>query len=124
MINCTFIDNISDNDGGAAISNVGVSESSGSWFSGNVFNCEPGTYLDVVDGIRYEKVCEDAIFAMDATWRTKAWSRFVYHSRSTLKAEAATHPSKHWKWMLDTGEPRRRVSSSWPVITKMLAMEG
>lgn len=60
LTNCTFVDNISDEDGGAAISNLGVLEVNGgaTRFSGNVFWCENGTYLDYVDGDRYKQVCD------------------------------------------------------------------
>ena len=57
LTNCTFVDNISDEDEGAAISNVGVMETSFARFSGNVFQCEPGTYVDLIDGDRYGSVC-------------------------------------------------------------------
>ncbi len=47
MDNCSFVENISDNGGGAAVSISGatlVMENIS--FSGNVFNCEPGMYLN------------------------------------------------------------------------------
>lgn len=60
LTNCTFIDNISDEDSGAAISNIGVLkiEGTSSLFSGNSFKCKTGFYLDTYGGDRYEKVCD------------------------------------------------------------------
>ena len=52
MENCSFVDNISDQGGGAAVSNIGsISEMENNSFSGNVFNCEPGMFLS------YSEVC-------------------------------------------------------------------
>ena len=47
MDNCSFEDNRSGEGDGPAIENVGViSVMKNSSFSGNVFLCEPGKYLD------------------------------------------------------------------------------
>ena len=61
---CTFIDNVSDENEGAAISNVGTLELDGNRtrFSGNVFWCEVGTFVDMINATtanvtRFEKVC-------------------------------------------------------------------
>eukprot|EP00752_Nemacystus_decipiens_P005732 g5187.t1 len=57
--NCDFTNN-SAKEEGPAISNHGVLhlESGLSRFSGNVFWCEYGTYLDGEDGSRYQTVCD------------------------------------------------------------------
>ena len=48
--NCSFVDNRSDEGDGPAIANVGViSVIKGSSFTGNVFFCEPGKYLDFTE---------------------------------------------------------------------------
>ncbi|CAB1114887.1 unnamed protein product [Ectocarpus sp. CCAP 1310/34] len=45
--NCSFVENLSDEGEGAAVSNVGIiSEISNTSFSGNVFNCAPDTFLN------------------------------------------------------------------------------
>lgn len=47
MDNCTFVDNISDDGGGAAVSNIGaILKIRKISFTGNVFACELGMYLD------------------------------------------------------------------------------
>ncbi|CAN0474599.1 unnamed protein product, partial [Ectocarpus sp. 12 AP-2014] len=59
--NCSFVDNISDDEGGAAVSNIGSLLSVGNiTFSGNVFDCDPGMYLDYNAarlGNLYEAAC-------------------------------------------------------------------
>ncbi|CAN0412480.1 unnamed protein product, partial [Pylaiella littoralis] len=62
---CTFIENVSHENEGAAISNLGVldfgEDGNGTRFTGNVFWCEAGTFLDTEDATvnvtRYERVC-------------------------------------------------------------------
>lgn len=45
--NCSFVENVSVDGGGAAVSNIGfVSEMAGASFSGNAFDCQKGTFLD------------------------------------------------------------------------------
>lgn len=45
--NCSFIDNVSDEESGAAVSNIGyISSMMDNSFRGNVYNCEPGTFLN------------------------------------------------------------------------------
>ena len=47
VVNCSFIENISDLGGGPAVSNVGyISNVSNSYFRGNVFDCEAEMILD------------------------------------------------------------------------------
>lgn len=58
LTNCTFVDNISDEDEFAAISNLGVLQVYESRFSGNSFWCEDGTYLGSGDGDGYAKACD------------------------------------------------------------------
>ncbi|CAN0406528.1 unnamed protein product [Pylaiella littoralis] len=59
LTNCEFVNNVSDEDGAAAISNVGALFWSGAiMFAGNDFWCEEGTYLDSVGGDRWSKVCD------------------------------------------------------------------
>ncbi|CAN0337700.1 unnamed protein product, partial [Ectocarpus sp. 12 AP-2014] len=58
LTNCTFVDNISDEDEGPAISNLGVLQVDESRFAGNSFWCEAGTYLGSADGDGYAKACD------------------------------------------------------------------
>lgn len=58
LTNCTFFDNISDEDEGSAISNLGVLQIDESRFYGNSFWCEPGTYLGIAGGEGYVKACD------------------------------------------------------------------
>ena len=45
--NCSFVDNVSDDGGGTAVSNIGsVRYMENVSFSGNVFYCDPGMFLD------------------------------------------------------------------------------
>ncbi|CAM9207691.1 unnamed protein product [Laminaria digitata] len=44
---CSFVENVSDDGGGAAVSNIGyVSKMENIIFRGNVFACDPGMFLD------------------------------------------------------------------------------
>lgn len=44
---CSFVENISGDGGGAAVSNIGfISNMANVSFSGNAFDCQPGTFLD------------------------------------------------------------------------------
>ena len=44
---CLFIDNVSDESGGPAVSNIGfISDVVYTYFSNNVFSCEPGKFLE------------------------------------------------------------------------------
>ncbi|CAM9259474.1 unnamed protein product, partial [Hapterophycus canaliculatus] len=55
---CKFEENGSAEGEGAAVSNIGViSELDDTVFSGNVFNCQPGWFLDYKDGHRFQAVC-------------------------------------------------------------------
>lgn len=46
--NCSFLENVSDLDGGPAVSNIGcLSNSSDNIFAGNVFNCASATFENV-----------------------------------------------------------------------------
>ena len=48
MENCSFVDNSSDEGEGPAVDNVGlVGSMTGISFIGNVFNCQPGEYLEL-----------------------------------------------------------------------------
>ena len=59
VVECDFVDNASDEDGGAAISNVGaLFLDSTTTFAGNDFRCDDGTYLDSAGGDRMTKVCD------------------------------------------------------------------
>lgn len=45
--NCSFVENVSDDSGGPAVSNIGfISRMANVSFGGNVFDCEPDTFLD------------------------------------------------------------------------------
>ena len=45
--NCSFLENVSDDGEGAAVSNIGsISRMANVFFRGNAFDCEPGTFLD------------------------------------------------------------------------------
>lgn len=45
--NCSFVENISDDGEGAAVSNIGsISSMANVFFGGNAFDCEPGMFLD------------------------------------------------------------------------------
>ena len=47
VVNCSFIENVSDLGGGSAVSNVGyISNVSNSYFRDNVFDCEAEMFLD------------------------------------------------------------------------------
>ena len=47
VVNCSFIENVSDLGGGSAVSNVGyISNVSNSYFRANVFDCEAEMFLD------------------------------------------------------------------------------
>lgn len=47
VANCSFVENISDDEEGAAISNIGsISTTTNNYFSGNAFYCQPGMFLD------------------------------------------------------------------------------
>ena len=47
MENCSFVENMSDDGGGAAVSNIGsIEEMVNISFSGNVFDCKPGMFLN------------------------------------------------------------------------------
>lgn len=62
---CTFVDNVSDESGGPAVSNIGfISEVTYSHFSNNLFSCEAGAFLE---------------FSQVQTSREELeWIRFVY----------------------------------------------
>ncbi|CBJ48858.1 polymorphic Outer membrane protein G/I family [Ectocarpus siliculosus] len=64
---CSFVDNISDDQGGAAVSNIGSLLSvENITFSGNVFDCDPGMYLDYnASGNPYEAACGGCETACD-----------------------------------------------------------
>ncbi len=47
MENCLFAENLSDDGGGTAVSNIGLLSMVNISFSGNVFDCEPGMFLDL-----------------------------------------------------------------------------
>ena len=56
--NCSFVENVSDDGGGAAVSNIGfVSRMANVSFSGNVFDCAPGTFLDFNVSVCCVRVC-------------------------------------------------------------------
>lgn len=45
--NCSFVENVSGDGGGAAVSNIGfISTMAEVFFSGNAFDCQPGMFLD------------------------------------------------------------------------------
>lgn len=47
LINCSFVDNVSNEGGGPAISSIGyIQEISNITFEHNVFDCVPETFLD------------------------------------------------------------------------------
>eukprot|EP00752_Nemacystus_decipiens_P009937 g8861.t1 len=57
--NCSFTDNISGDESGAAVSNIGfVSNMTSSSFRGNAFSCKPGLFLNFTSGDPYETVCD------------------------------------------------------------------
>eukprot|EP00904_Undaria_pinnatifida_P003224 jgi/Undpi1/12902/HiC_scaffold_7.g02568.m1 len=58
--NCSFVDNQSNEDEGPAVDNIGVlSVIQKCSFIGNVFNCQPGTYLDFnVSGDVFDVACD------------------------------------------------------------------
>eukprot|EP00752_Nemacystus_decipiens_P008479 g7576.t1 len=59
MENCSFLENVSDAGEGAAVSNIGfISEMSDIFFSGNAFDCQPGTFLDFNPRSPFEAVCD------------------------------------------------------------------
>lgn len=50
IANCSFVDNVADEGGGPAVSNVGVINTvTGSIFDGNMFSCQDETFLDFQD---------------------------------------------------------------------------
>ena len=52
--NCSFVDNVSDDGEGAAVSNIGfISGMTDVFFSGNAFDCAPGTFLDFNVSLRH-----------------------------------------------------------------------
>ncbi|CAB1118550.1 unnamed protein product [Ectocarpus sp. CCAP 1310/34] len=57
--NCSFVDNVSDDGEGAALSNIGfISKMAHIYFSENVFDCPSGTFLDFnASGDPFEAVC-------------------------------------------------------------------
>lgn len=58
VYNCSFVENVSADGGGAAVSNIGfISTMEGIAFSGNAFDCQEGTFLD------FKKVGRDAYIA-------------------------------------------------------------
>eukprot|EP00752_Nemacystus_decipiens_P007555 g6749.t1 len=64
---CSFVENFSDDGGGAVVSNIGtISSMSDISFSGNGFNCPAGMYLDYnTSGDPYEAVCDGCPIACD-----------------------------------------------------------
>eukprot|EP00903_Cladosiphon_okamuranus_P017744 g16334.t1 len=55
---CIFKENSADITGGPAISNVGLTESiESSSFANNYIRCNPGSFVDFVEGDRYTDVC-------------------------------------------------------------------
>lgn len=71
MDNCSFVDNRSDEGEGPAVDNVGfVGRMTGASFIGNVFNCQPGEYLElnaVRNGLR------TLYFGRRALWHRPLW---------------------------------------------------
>lgn len=50
IANCSFVDNVADEDGGPAVSNIGlINTVTDSIFDGNVFSCQDETFLDFTD---------------------------------------------------------------------------
>lgn len=67
--NCSFVENVSGDGGGAAMSNIGfISKMSNVSFSGNVFDCEPGTFLDF--NVSGDAVASRAL-SFRRTWRPR-----------------------------------------------------
>ncbi|CAM9191106.1 unnamed protein product [Ectocarpus sp. 13 AM-2016] len=64
---CLFVDNMSDDEGGAAVSNIGSLLSVANIsFSGNVFDCDTGMYLDYnASGNPFEAACSGCETACD-----------------------------------------------------------
>jgi len=58
ITSCEFSDNVSSEDGGSAVSNLGVLVITKSTFSGNTFSCDSGKYLDSIDGDSYGAICD------------------------------------------------------------------
>ncbi|CAM9147480.1 unnamed protein product, partial [Ectocarpus fasciculatus] len=58
--NCSFVENVSDDGGGAAVSNIGfVSRASNLSFSRNLFGCQEGMFLELEEsGTLYEAICD------------------------------------------------------------------
>ncbi|CAM9150882.1 unnamed protein product, partial [Ectocarpus sp. 6 AP-2014] len=58
--NCSFVENVSDDGGGAAVSNIGfVSSVSNLSFSRNVYGCQEGMFLEFEEsGTLYEAICD------------------------------------------------------------------
>ncbi len=54
--NCSFVENISDDRGGAAVSTIGSMSMVNISFSGNVFDCEPGMFLNY-SAVSWSVVC-------------------------------------------------------------------
>lgn len=47
IANCSFVDNVADEDGGPAVSNIGfINTVTDSFFDGNMFSCQEGTFLN------------------------------------------------------------------------------
>eukprot|EP00903_Cladosiphon_okamuranus_P017270 g15914.t1 len=57
--NCSFVDNVSDEEEGAAVSNIGfISRMAEVSFSGNAFDCQPGKFLDFNPRSPFEAICD------------------------------------------------------------------
>eukprot|EP00903_Cladosiphon_okamuranus_P017273 g15917.t1 len=67
VYNCSFVENLSADGGGSAVSNIGVvSTMAGVSFSGNAFDCREGTFLDFRESNDpYEVVCDGCPTACD-----------------------------------------------------------
>ncbi|CAN0042723.1 unnamed protein product [Ectocarpus fasciculatus] len=65
--NCSFVDNVSDDGEGAAVSNIGfISRMANIYFSENAFDCPSGTFLDLnASGDPFETVCAGCDIACD-----------------------------------------------------------
>ncbi|CAN0137715.1 unnamed protein product, partial [Ectocarpus fasciculatus] len=84
--NCSFVENVSDEGEGAAVSNVGViSEISNTSFSGNVFNCAPDTFLNYTSGDPLDEACSGCQATCDGCAQpllVPLCSDVIPHSRS------------------------------------------
>eukprot|EP00903_Cladosiphon_okamuranus_P016020 g14792.t1 len=60
VYNCSFVENVSSDGGGPAVSNIGyISKMTGITFSDNVFDCRESTFLDFKkSGDPYKVVCD------------------------------------------------------------------